>query len=369
MTRRGRAWTRQPPDRRGRKRAALAASCSSSCCCSSSIAAAAFAHLRAIVGGSSGGARRSSGQSQGRGATAADRQGLQGQPSSDEYSDQFAAGFVSRQQPAAGTELRKGGTVDVWVSKGPTTVKLDRLHAGGQPRTLTSVAERATACVGDRAPGTNSYRRPRGRSTSRARWPAPPSSAARHGHLLGQQRQAAGDGAGPELMTAADAQAALKAAGLDARHGVDQQTSDDACPPARSSARTRRQAPRSTRARQVDIVSSVRAARRRRRHADAHADHVAARRSSRCPTCTAWTRRPPRSSSAGRGLHCASSRRRPAPAQPPGTVVKMSPDAGYAWSPPARRSRSPSPSRRGRAAGGGGERGAGRAAPARALTS
>jgi len=42
----------------------------------------------------------------------------------EEFSDEFAAGFVSRQAPAAGTELREGGTVDIWVSKGSETVTL-----------------------------------------------------------------------------------------------------------------------------------------------------------------------------------------------------------------------------------------------------
>jgi beta-lactam-binding protein with PASTA domain len=44
-----------------------------------------------------------------------------------EYSDQFDHGFVSRQQPKAGTVLRSGGIVDIWVSKGSTTVALKDL--------------------------------------------------------------------------------------------------------------------------------------------------------------------------------------------------------------------------------------------------
>ena len=42
----------------------------------------------------------------------------------EEYSDRFAAGFVTRQSPQAGTELREGGTVTIWVSRGSTTVVL-----------------------------------------------------------------------------------------------------------------------------------------------------------------------------------------------------------------------------------------------------
>ena len=35
-----------------------------------------------------------------------------------EFSDRVAEGFVSRQAPTAGTRLREGATVDIWVSKG-----------------------------------------------------------------------------------------------------------------------------------------------------------------------------------------------------------------------------------------------------------
>ena len=41
-----------------------------------------------------------------------------------EYSDRFAEGFVSRQDPSGGTKVRDGSTIDVWVSQGPTTVQL-----------------------------------------------------------------------------------------------------------------------------------------------------------------------------------------------------------------------------------------------------
>jgi serine/threonine-protein kinase len=42
----------------------------------------------------------------------------------EEYSDRVAEGFVSRQAPIAGTELREGATVDIWVSKGSQSVTL-----------------------------------------------------------------------------------------------------------------------------------------------------------------------------------------------------------------------------------------------------
>ena len=43
----------------------------------------------------------------------------------EEYSDKFDEGFVSRQAPVGGTKLRKGDTVDIWVSKGSETVTLE----------------------------------------------------------------------------------------------------------------------------------------------------------------------------------------------------------------------------------------------------
>jgi beta-lactam-binding protein with PASTA domain/predicted Ser/Thr protein kinase len=42
----------------------------------------------------------------------------------EEYSDKYDAGVVSRQAPVGGTKLRKGDTVDIWVSKGSETVTL-----------------------------------------------------------------------------------------------------------------------------------------------------------------------------------------------------------------------------------------------------
>ncbi|MCX6363824.1 MAG: Stk1 family PASTA domain-containing Ser/Thr kinase [Actinobacteria bacterium] len=42
----------------------------------------------------------------------------------EEYSDNYDVGFVSRQAPAGGTKLRKGDTVDIWVSNGSETVTL-----------------------------------------------------------------------------------------------------------------------------------------------------------------------------------------------------------------------------------------------------
>jgi serine/threonine-protein kinase len=43
----------------------------------------------------------------------------------EEYSDKYDEGFVSRQAPVGGTKLRKGDTVDIWVSKGSETLTLE----------------------------------------------------------------------------------------------------------------------------------------------------------------------------------------------------------------------------------------------------
>jgi serine/threonine-protein kinase len=42
----------------------------------------------------------------------------------EEFSEEFAAGFVSRQSPPGGTKMAEGETVDVWVSSGSQTVEL-----------------------------------------------------------------------------------------------------------------------------------------------------------------------------------------------------------------------------------------------------
>ena len=64
---------------------------------------------------------------QGRRAHHARGGGLQGQ-AQEEYSDKYAAGLVTRQAPAAGTKLRKGETVDIWVSKGSASGDAQRLQ-------------------------------------------------------------------------------------------------------------------------------------------------------------------------------------------------------------------------------------------------
>ena len=43
----------------------------------------------------------------------------------EEFSSKYDEGFVSRQAPVGGTKLRKGDTVDIWVSKGSEMVTLE----------------------------------------------------------------------------------------------------------------------------------------------------------------------------------------------------------------------------------------------------
>ncbi len=86
------------------------------------IAATAFALVRAMGGGSAS-VPSVVGQSKAAALTALEEKGFTGKVQ-EEYSDKFAAGLVTRQAPAAGTKLRKGEPVDIWVSKGSATVPL-----------------------------------------------------------------------------------------------------------------------------------------------------------------------------------------------------------------------------------------------------
>ena len=112
-----------------------------------------------------------------------------------EFSDRVAEGFVSRQAPTAGTRLREGATVDIWVSKGSEKAEalpnftgwtagavddwLTQHDLQGDPRTGRSNAVERGPGV-QAGPGSGDRAEPR-----------------RHRLLLGQQGQAAGDRAGP----------------------------------------------------------------------------------------------------------------------------------------------------------------------------
>jgi serine/threonine-protein kinase len=67
------------------------------------------------------------------------------------YSSQYDTGVVSSQAPPAGTHLRAGGTVDIYISKGLSTLQLENLVG----LTAAQAADYLTAqgLVGDRRPG------------------------------------------------------------------------------------------------------------------------------------------------------------------------------------------------------------------------
>jgi serine/threonine-protein kinase len=59
----------------------------------------------------------------------------------DDYSDQFGVGLVTRQQPGSGAKLAKGGTVDIYVSRGAATVTLQDF-TGWTPSAVASYLAR-----------------------------------------------------------------------------------------------------------------------------------------------------------------------------------------------------------------------------------
>ncbi len=59
----------------------------------------------------------------------------------DDYSDQFGVGLVTRQQPGSGAKLAKGGTVDIYVSRGAATVTLQDF-TGWTPSAVASYLTR-----------------------------------------------------------------------------------------------------------------------------------------------------------------------------------------------------------------------------------
>jgi eukaryotic-like serine/threonine-protein kinase len=116
------------------------------------IAATAFALVRAMGGGSAI-VPSVVGQSKAAALTALQAKGFTGKVQ-DEYSDTFAAGLVTRQAPAAGTNLRKGEPVDIWVSKGSATVLLTDFR-GWKPDAVKSWLSQ-NQLHGDQHSGTNS---------------------------------------------------------------------------------------------------------------------------------------------------------------------------------------------------------------------
>ena len=113
----------------------------------------------------------------------------------EEFSDRVASGCVSRQAPTGGTKLREGATVDIWVSKGSELVTLRDFKGWTDAEVDDWLSQ--NDLVGDRhtrqeqlgGGGSGVQAGPAGEHGGQAR---------RHGVVLDQHRQAAGDGAGSD---------------------------------------------------------------------------------------------------------------------------------------------------------------------------
>ena len=87
------------------------------------IAGAAYG-LYGVIGGNGGAVPSVVGQTEEAAVAALEDAGFVAKVSGEEYSDEYEAGTVLRQAPEAGTELREGGTVELWVCRGPATIPL-----------------------------------------------------------------------------------------------------------------------------------------------------------------------------------------------------------------------------------------------------
>lgn len=130
---------------------------------------------------------------------------------SDEYSDEFAEGFVSRQEPGEGTRLRVGGTVEIWVSRGASTVTLPSFRGW-------KVADVEAWLEGNGLRGVQKKGRSDAVASGRVykQDPAAGSEVQRDGEVTYWVSTGRPQVAVPDLsgMTQADAQAALADAGL-----------------------------------------------------------------------------------------------------------------------------------------------------------
>jgi serine/threonine-protein kinase len=71
----------------------------------------------------------------------------------DGFSEEYADGFVFRQQPVAETELREGGAVEIWVSRGTPTVTLVSFRGLAPEDVETWLKD--NGLVGERKSGAN----------------------------------------------------------------------------------------------------------------------------------------------------------------------------------------------------------------------
>ncbi len=129
----------------------------------------------------------------------------------EEYSDQFAAGLVTRQAPAGGTKLRKGDTVDLWVSKGPATVSLQDFRGWSPPEVKAWLGK--NGLVGVQTTGKTTAV-PQGQVFKQS--PPAGTSVKRGDTVTYWVSSGKPEVSVPDLtsLTQADAQAALTAAGL-----------------------------------------------------------------------------------------------------------------------------------------------------------
>lgn len=86
---------------------------------------AAYGLLQAIGAGGASVVPSVVGQSRADAVAALEAAGFSAMVSGEEFSDEFAEGLVSRQAPEAGTKLREGGVVELWISKGTKAVTLE----------------------------------------------------------------------------------------------------------------------------------------------------------------------------------------------------------------------------------------------------
>ena len=171
-----------------------------------------------------------------------------------EYSDRVAEGFVSRQSPhrrhqaargrarstsgsARGARRSRSTTSSGWTA-GAVDDWLDHERPGG-------LEEEPASQLGRRGPGVQAGSG--GRHGRQAR---------RHRHLLGEQRQAAGDGAGPDEPDAGRRRGE-PGGGRVSTWAPSRRPRARRCRPGRSSARTQRRARRSTRGSTVNFVVST----------------------------------------------------------------------------------------------------------------
>ena len=112
----------------------------------------------------------------------------------DDYSDQYGVGLVTRQQPVSGAKLAKGGTVDIWVSRGPASTTLTDLTRFTPAAVATYLAK--YGLVGKEHAGSSTAV-PKGEVYKQSPQPGVTVKRGDTVDLLGEPRPAAGERARP----------------------------------------------------------------------------------------------------------------------------------------------------------------------------